>query len=208
MKRRSIYVFVSTALAMLVPSPGRFVYGLALVLQLNLVMLIGILINSLTKTLKLEEESSVILLGSTVFTTILFRQIMVLINPEVVLTLGFVIYLMPISFFFLGYLFSDVEDPLGKRLKFTFSHILTFSVYALLYFLIRDVFGYGTITYFGSGFNIVEKVLLDPEKVSIFSLLASIPGSLLFSAVVLFIHIVVRNKYNIIKNVEACEWFI
>ncbi|MCQ2588843.1 MAG: hypothetical protein MJ179_00305 [Treponema sp.] len=205
MKRRSIYVFVSTALAMLVPSPGRFVYGLALVLQLNLVMLIGILINSLTKTLKLEEESSVILLGSTVFTTILFRQIMVLINPEVVLTLGFVIYLMPISFFFLGYLFSDVEDPLGKRLKFTFSHILTFSVYALLYFLIRDVFGYGTITYFGSGFNIVEKVLLDPEKVSIFSLLASIPGSLLFSAVVLFIHIVVRNKSNIIKNVEACE---
>lgn len=205
MKRRSIYVFVSTALAMLVPSPGRFVYGLALVLQLNLVMLIGILINSLTKTLKLEEESSVILLGSTVFTTILFRQIMVLINPEVVLTLGFVIYLMPISFFFLGYLFSDVEDPLGKRLKFTFSHILTFSVYALLYFLIRDIFGYGTITYFGSGFNIVEKVLLDPEKVSIFSLLASIPGSLLFSAVVLFIHIVVRNKSNIIKNVEACE---
>ena len=45
MKRRSIYVFVSTALAMLVPAPGRFVYGLVLVLQMNLLMLIGILTN-------------------------------------------------------------------------------------------------------------------------------------------------------------------
>lgn len=205
MKRRSIYVFVSTALAMLVPSPGRFVYGLVLVAQLNFVMLFGILMNSLSNKLKLENETSVILLGSTIFSTILFRQLIILINPEIVLTLGFIIYLMPISFFFLGYLFNETDSNLSKRLKFTFSHLITFSIYALLYFLIRDIFGYGTITYLSKGFKITEKIILDPEKTSMFSLLASIPGSLLFSSIILFIHITFRNKYNIIRNVEACE---
>ena len=96
MKRRSIYVFVSTALAMLVPAPGRFVYGLVLVLQMNLLMLIGILTNSLTKKLSLETEAPVILLGVTVAATIIFRQFLVLLNPELALTLGFIIFLLSI----------------------------------------------------------------------------------------------------------------
>lgn len=190
---------------MLVPAPGRFVYGITLVIQLNLLMLIGILANSLTKKLNLETESPVILLGVTVATTILYRQFLVLINPELALTLGFIIFLMPISFFFLGYLFNETEEILSHRLKFTFSHLLTFSIYAILYFLVRDIFGYGTITYFNSSFQIMEKVLIAEDKVSVLSILASIPGSLLFSSIILFIHIVVRNRYNIIKNVEACE---
>lgn len=205
MKRRSIYVFVSTALAMLVPAPGRFVYGLVLVIQLNLLTLVGLLANSLTKKLKLESETPVLLLGTTIFATIIFRQFLVLLNPELVLTLGFIIFLMPVSFFFLGYLFNDTDLPLQQRMKFTFSHIVTFSIYALLYFLVRDILGYGTITYFSSGFQIVEKILISEDKVSVFSLLASIPGSLLFSSIILFIHIVVRNKYNIVKNVEASK---
>ena len=205
MKRRSIYVFVSTALAMLVPAPGRFVYGLVLVLQMNLLMLIGILTNSLTKKLSLETEAPVILLGVTVAATIIFRQFLILLNPELALTLGFIIFLMPISFFFLGYLFNETEENLSKRLKFTFSHLFTFSIYAILYFLVRDIFGYGTITYFNSSFQIIEKVLIAEDKVSVFSILASIPGSLLFSSIILFIHIVIRNRYNIIKNMEACE---
>ena len=49
MKKRSIYVLIATILTVLVPTPGRFVYGAALVIELNFIMLIGTLINSLVK---------------------------------------------------------------------------------------------------------------------------------------------------------------
>ena len=42
MKRRSFYVFLAASLAMLIPAPGRFVYGGFLILELNLLMLIKI----------------------------------------------------------------------------------------------------------------------------------------------------------------------
>lgn len=205
MKRRSVYVFVSTSLAMLIPSPGRFVYGLTLVLELNFLILFGLLANSLAKKLKMREESSIIILGATIFGTILFKEIMILFNPEIMLTLGFIIYLMPISYFFIGYLFNDNEKDFTKRLRFTFTHMLTFSIYALLFYLVRDIAGYGTITFFASNFAISEKILLNPERIGGLSILATIPGAMILSSLLLFIHITIRNKYNIIKNAEGVK---
>ena len=40
MKRRSIFAFIALSLAMLIPAPGRFVYGVVLVLQMNLLVLV------------------------------------------------------------------------------------------------------------------------------------------------------------------------
>lgn len=205
MKRRSVYVFVSTSLAMLIPSPGRFVYGLTLVLELNFLILFGLLANSLAKKLKMKEESSIIILGATIFGTILFKEIMMLLNPEIMLTLGFIIYLMPISYFFIGYLFNDNEKDFTKRLRFNFTHMLTFSIYALLFYLVRDIAGYGTITFFASNFAISEKILLNPERIGGLSILATIPGAMILSSLLLFIHITIRNKYNIIKNAEGVK---
>lgn len=203
MKRRSIYVFVSTSLAMLIPSPGRFVYGLTLVLALNFLMLVGLIANSLVKKFKMKEEGSIIILAAIVFGTILFKELVILINPEIMLTLGFIIYLMPISYFFLGYVFNDNEMSFSQRSKFTFSHILTFSVYALLFFFVRDFAGYGTITFFGTNFQIIEKVLIPEDRIGGLAILASIPGALIFSSLLLFFHIIIRNKINIIRNTEV-----
>ena len=79
MKKRSIYVLIATILTVLVPAPGRFVYGVALVIELNLIMLVGTLINSLVKKIKLEELNTLIILITIISTTILYRQIMILI---------------------------------------------------------------------------------------------------------------------------------
>ena len=105
MKRRSIYVLIATILTVLVPAPGRFVYGVALVFELNLIMLIGTVINSFVKKIKLDELNTLIILIMIISSTILYRQIMILICPEVMLTLGFIIYLMPVSVFCFGYVF-------------------------------------------------------------------------------------------------------
>lgn len=202
MKKRSIYVLIATILTVLVPAPGRFVYGAALVLELNFVMLVGTLINSLIKKIKLEELSTLILLIMLIASTILYRQIMILICPEVMLALGFIIYLMPISVFCFGYVFSNKEQPLVQRLKLNMLHVLTFSVYALLFFLLRDLAGYGTFTFFGKYHQIYEKVLISEDNLGFFSILASIPGALILSSVLLYMHIFIRNKFEIMSKAE------
>ena len=74
MKRRSIYVLIATILAVLVPAPGRFVYGVALVLELNFIMLIGTVINSLVKKMKLDELNTLIILIMMIAATISARK--------------------------------------------------------------------------------------------------------------------------------------
>ncbi len=202
MKRRSIYVLIATILAILVPAPGRFVYGVALVLELNLIMLIGTVTNSLVKKMKLDELNTLIILVMMISTTILYRQIMILICPEVMLTLGIMIYLTPVSVFSFGYIFSNRDDPLPKRLKLNMVHVLTFSIYVLLYFLLRDLAGYGTLTFFGKAHQIYEKVIISPDNLGFFSIMASIPGALILSSVLLYIHIFVRNRFDIMDKVE------
>ncbi len=205
MKKRSIYVLIATILTVLVPTPGRFVYGVALVIELNFIMLIGTLINSLVKKIKLEELNTLIILTTIISTTILYRQILILICPEVMLTLGFMIYLIPISVFSFGYLFSNQHEPLAARLKLNMIHILTFSVYVLLYFLLRDLAGYGTFTFFGKAHQIYEKVLISPDNLGFFSILASVPGALILSSILLFIHIFVRNRFEMMGNAEESK---
>ena len=204
-KRRSIYVFVSATLAMIVPAPGRFVYGLVLIVLLNFLMLLGNVANSIVKKFDLRELQSTVIFTFILCGTIFFRQLMIFLNPEVVLTLGFVMYLTPVSFFVIGYLFNNSEDAFKQRIKFSFTHSLTFSVYALFIFIIRDIFGYGTFTYFGSNFQIVEKVLFPEDSLRVLSFIASVPGVLILSSVILFFHIMSRNKLNIIKNTDSIK---
>lgn len=205
MKKRSIYVLIATILTVLVPAPGRFVYGAALAIELNLIILVGTLINSLIKKIKLDQLSTLIILLTLISTTILYRQIMILICPEVMLALGFMIYLMPVSVFCFGYVFTNQELALAQRLKLNMIHVFTFSVYILLFFLVRDVIGYGTFTFFGKGHQIFEKVIINPQNLGFFSLLASIPGALVFSSVLLFIHIFIRNQFEIMDKAETAK---
>ena len=203
MKRRSIYVFLATTLAILVPSPGRFIYGIVLVLELNLLMLVGTASVSLIKKIKMEEMMTVCVIMFLLATTILFRQIFILFQPEIILTLGFIIFLIPVSLFMMGYIFSDSEKKLPERLRRNMIHSLTYSVFALLYFLLRDLIGFGTFTFFGKNHQIFEKVIIDSDKLGVGSILASIPGSLILSAILLYVYIFVRNKIDIYHKAEV-----
>ena len=153
--------------------------------------------------MKLEEINSLIVLILIIGSTILYRQFMIIFQPEIMLTLGFIIYLMPVSFFVIGYVFSNNELPLKERIQVNMIHILTFSLYALIFFLLRDIFGYGTFTFFGKNHQIYEKVIISSQQLGFFSIFASIPGAMILSSILLFIHIYVRNKIAIIKRAEV-----
>lgn len=203
MKRQSIFLYAPIYLALIIPTPGRFVFGFTIFLEMLLLTLVGTLMTSLIKKLDLEKMKTAIMLISIIATTILFRQILVIICAEIALTLGFVLYLPPISLFLIGILFKENDDPLKIRLKNNMSIISIFSVIGLAFFLIRDILGYGTFTFIGPNHQIFEKVLITSDNWAIFSFLASIPGALLLAGILLYIAILIRKKIHIIRNAEG-----
>lgn len=200
---KSLLVYVAAYLAILVPSPGRFVFGFVIMVELFLLTIIGTLINSLINKMKMDELRTVLLMLVLICFAIFFRQLVAIFYPEVALTLNFIFYLPPVSLFLVGYVFSDMEKSLGYRLKHNVVHVSIFFLSGMLFFLFRDIAGYGTFTFLGKNHQIYEKVILPADGVGIFSFFASIPGAMILSGLILFIHICIRNKFSIIKNAEV-----
>lgn len=203
MKRRSIFAFIALSLAMLIPAPGRFVYGLVLVLEMNLIIFLNCFFTLAVKELGLEKIKTVLVLTFVLSITILYRQFMIAVQPEIVLTLGYLMYLCPLSSFVIGYLFNSEEKGLVENIKSTMFKLLFYSLYALLFFLFRDLFGFGTITFFGANHMIFEKVLFEFERIRIFSIFASVPGALILTSVILLLYIIFREKMSIVRSAEV-----
>ena len=118
----------------------------------------------------------------------------------IILILGFLIYFPPVTIFLTYTLFTDYEEALPIRLKNNLITTLTFSLFILVFFLFRDIAGYGTFTFFGSNHRIYEKILLNPEKVGIFTFFASIPGALVLTSLTIYLFLFLRKKYKIILS--------
>lgn len=203
MKNKSTYVYIAAYLALLIPTPGRFVYGVTLMLELILLTCVGLLINSLINKLKLESIRTVIFMTTLVGFTVLYRQIFIIVQTELALTLGYLFYLPAVSLFTIGLLFTENEKSITERAKNCFTNVSVFCVLGLLIFLFRDIAGYGTFTFFGKNHMIYEKVVLGDNDAGIFTFFASIPGALVLAGVVLFVHTMLKKKFLIVAKGEA-----
>ena len=200
MKQRKSFMYIASFLALTIPTPGRFVLGFTLILELYILEILGILINSLVSKLKFNQIRTYFVMLFMISITLLYRQILVLTYTEVALNLGFLLYLPPVSIFLTHTLFSDFDEPIPVRLKNNLFSLLIFSIMILIFFLFRDIAGYGTFTFFGKNHRIFEKVLLNPEKVGLFTFFASIPGSLVLTGLLIYLLLFIRNKVRIISS--------
>lgn len=200
MRQKKSFMYIASFLALTIPSTGRFVYGLTLILELFILEISGILLNSLVTKLKLNEIRTYFVMFFMIAITIFYRQILVLTYTEVALTLGFLLYFPPVSVFLTHTLFTDFEESLVIRLKHNLLSTVFFSLFILVFFLFRDIAGYGTFTFFGKNHRIYEKILLNPEKVGIFTFFASIPGALVLTSLTIYVFLFLRNKIRIISS--------
>ncbi len=210
MNRNKPFVYSAAFLSLTIPTPGRFVFGLVLVLEILLLEIFGILSNSLATKLKFNEIRSYFVMLIMISLTILYRQILAIAYPEIVLSLGFILFFPPVSAYLHYNMFSELEKPLGQRLKINIKKILTFSFILLIFFLFRDIAGFGTVTFFGSNHRILEKVILNSQKIGIFMFFASIPGALILIGMLIYLFIffknhVIYNINNIKQNNETLE---
>ena len=202
MKKNNMFFYLTAYLALLIPAPGRFVYGFTLMTEVFLLSIIGGLSVLLIEKIKFDQLKSTLFILILVAFSILFRQILIIINSQVALTLGFVVFFPPVSLFILNILFTLKTERFLVQFRHRIVKMLIFTLGGMMIFLIRDILGYGTFTFFVKNHFIYEKVLFDSNKIGVFSLLASIPGVLVILGIIYFLFIQFSKKIEILKNKE------
>ncbi|MBR7064372.1 MAG: hypothetical protein IKI31_04425, partial [Treponema sp.] len=176
MNKKIMYVFTAASLSILVPSPGRFALGLILVAELFFLMILTQLFLHFTKLDKTKEDTVFFVLGFLIALATLFKTLLSLLMPEVSIQLGYVLYLPPLAAC-LTNLFLSKVDSNKSEFHFPLNACFVFVLFALVFFLVRDIVGFGTITFILPS-GIKEIVLFQEERISALTFFATIPGSL------------------------------
>lgn len=199
--------FVIMSLAM-IPVPSRFVLALAAVAELNLLILVSTLLKSLKIWKLLDDYKTLLILSAFVAIVTIYSRLIALWSPETQMQLGFVLYLQAMSSFIISTTFGDAVggddgDAEGdggdkwRNMKVT----AVFSAVALVMFAIRDILGYGTITYPVLG-GVGQTVIMGGGT-SALTLLATVPGALLCTAAMIGILVTVENVQDIFARADG-----
>lgn len=200
MKRNNLYLYVTASLALIVPAQGRFAYGLILLLELNVLMFFGILFRSLLKTLSLSDMQAVLLPLFLITLSIICKQLVILISPLSALILSFVLYMPAVSSLLIGAMHDEEKESLKISLSKNMRTTILFSIFALLIFLFRDIFGYGTIT-FPSQNGLTIFTIFKSNRFALGTFWASIPGALILTALVVVSWAYAENKIKIVRSI-------
>ena len=193
MHKRFVSIYFSASLACMIPFPGRFAYGLILAVELFVLVFGATLFRAAIEKLEFVHSGNLFFMVFVIFLTMLFRQILAALLPVAALSAGFALYVPAISAFTAGF-FSESEKESGKSiLKRNVFYTAIFCAFVLVFFLLRDLVGFGTITYI-TAHGIAEKVLFDSERVAFASFFATIPGVLLSLALIAVVRAFIASK--------------
>lgn len=201
MKNKTVFFYIAAALSIIIPSPGRLGFGIILVLEMFFLVFFGTLLNSLIKHLRIEEFTNLLMFVTLFTLVIIFQQLLSLYSPIFTLTLGFSVYLTALSSMIAGFFASPkvLESSLSFRLSKNMKSTTLFSIVALLFYTVRDIFSFGTITLPGRlgliEFKIIESL---PFNDSFFW--NSIPFALIMLAIFTAAATLINRKLEIIRR--------
>ncbi len=204
MKKSELSFFITLSLAMLVPVPGRLAYGIILILFLNILVLTGILFKKLISFFFSGELQNVILCALMISTCVLFRQIFLILFPLQTFILGITIFMPVLTSFVLGRLYVNRNLSVAAELKASLKSSTGFSLFSILFFALRDIIGYGTLS-FPSGMGITEIKLFDiaSSEISFLGMFwASVPGALILIAIEILVVASINRNLNIIESLN------
>ncbi|MCR4821578.1 MAG: hypothetical protein K5873_01745 [Treponema sp.] len=199
-ENKKIYFYIASNLAFLIPVPGRFAYALILVLLFNIQMSVTTLLFHGIYRLQLANLRNAILSLTIIALGIFYKQVLSIYCPIASLTLGYCIFLPTLASVIIEFFFLEYSQYLKKHLIVNVKTALAVSSFSLVFFLIRDIFGYGTITFPGWKHIIVFHLPYNSSGTGASVFMATIPGSLICIAIFLAAYIFVMNKFRIYKN--------
>lgn len=177
--------------------PGRLAVGIVLAAEMLLLTLAGTLFNSLLKKLRMDSMNTVSMCVFIVSFTVFFKQLLSLFMPETALQLSFVIYLPPLSSLTTVFLIRTKHPPLKTSIPANLAPAVIFAVYIIVFTLIRDIVGYGTITLPAPG-KAAEFVFFPESYTAFGTFFATIPGALVLSALFLTVFLTIEENFKIL----------
>ncbi|MDY4767493.1 MAG: hypothetical protein SO238_03585 [Treponema sp.] len=197
MSKKAVSIYMAATCAISIITPGRFVCGIVVAVEICLLMLLGTLFRTLIEVLKLNKMKQPLILIFVVYFTSFYKRFVILFMPELGLQLGFIMFLPAISTFTTVFLMDEKKLSLINELTDNMPCSLLFSLYVLIISFIRDFLAFGTITLPGTN-GFYEYIIFDTETVSAASFLATIPGALILSAILLSFYLFIEKKFHII----------
>jgi len=200
-KNNSIYSFIAISLTLLVPVAGRFAYAIVLVLAINIFLLFGTLFRKLIYKIHLQPLQPVLMSIFLIGLAIFYKQLLIIYSPVIALTLGFSIYVSAFSSFKIGSLYKKSEQNLSFEISENMKAGFKFSIFALCFFLFRDIFGYGTISFpIREGLACI-KLRSDSKLFASGVFWSSIPGALILIALIFVISAYINKRIQISNSI-------
>ena len=137
---------------------------------------------------------------------IFYKQLLAIICPIAALTLGFCVFLPTLASVIIEFFFLNYEHGLKEHLKKNMAKASFMTIFALVFFLIRDIFGYGTFTFPAWKHILVLHLPYNPQSASASVFLATIPGSLTLVAIILFAYIFISKKLQIVAKSPVADF--
>lgn len=205
MKKTRLYIFLAFAFILLIPFPGRFAFGLVEVVSVNLLLLFTILFRRLIKKLNMKNLEDIAFISFSVGFSVILQQLIKIAFPYIALTTGYVFYIPCVSSFFIGFAENYSELSLAEEMKCKFKSLLFLSIFALLFYLVRDILGYGTFTFPGHE-GLIEFVIIPSSfNFSAGTFIASIPGALVLMTLVTIFFASAEKHFSLIEKENAIK---
>lgn len=197
MNKQIYNIFTVISFALLIASPGRFAFGLIICAELFFLAICGLIVSALLEKLNLNQFKSILTIITLIFSTILYKQIIMWLFPLIALQLSFVFYLPAISSYMIGMIYkNDSKIKFSENIRI----ISFFSIFALVFYLIRDILGFGSFT-FPTLNGIFELILFNSKTLSWSVFFASMPGALFLVSVSILIFVCIQKRFNIIERI-------
>lgn len=201
MKNNIYYIFTSISFALLIAAPGRFAFGIIIGCELLFLIFSSLFFSFISKRLKLNEFNSVISVTGIVFATICYKLIVSILFPLIALQMSFVFYLPAVSAYIIGIVFRNLNNSTKQNALENLKITVFFVLFTLVFYLIRDIAGYGTFTVPGES-GLIEKIIFSPDSFSWCTFFASIPGALVLVSIAILVFIFVHNKLEIVERTK------
>ncbi|EPF30718.1 hypothetical protein [Treponema maltophilum] len=195
MTKNASFLFTASCLSLFVPVPPRFAYGLVLVLCANVIVFSVILLHAFIDYLGITKGKTLFSLIGTMGITVLLYALLTLWSPLTAFTLGFIIYLIPVSSVISDTVFtpqpSSLRDEIRKGAKLS----LLISSLGLSFFALRELFSYGSLSLPArTGLRILW--IFGNFRSSPVFFWSAIPGALILLALLLTVLMFVYRRYE------------
>ena len=110
MNKYFYYIFTAISFALLIAAPGRFAFGIIVCFELFFLLFVSFIFSFFTKKLHVEELNSIFTVIGLVFSTILYKQIIMWLFPLVALQMSFVFYLPAVSSYVIGIIYNNINQ--------------------------------------------------------------------------------------------------